>query len=83
MRAKDLALTTGPVDRRVANTLMDTDAQDAQEYYAVMTFRDETQLDHAYAFLADTPAVSKDAITRSYVKQSVANPVFTCWQDID
>ena len=83
MRAKDLALTTGPVDRRVANTLMDTDAQDAQEYYAVMTFRDETQLDHAYAFLEDTPAVSKDAITRSYVKQSVANSVFTCWQDID
>ena len=52
-RAKqlDLAVSTGKIGRRVSDTPMDTDADDAQEYYVIMSFRDREQLDRAYDYM--------------------------------
>ncbi len=82
-RAKelDLAVSTGKIGRRVSDTPMDTDAEDAQEYYVIMSFRDREQLDRAYDYM---DSEIKDAETRkphSAVKHIVRNSVFTCWQD--
>ena len=83
MQSRNLAETSGPVGRRFADTPMDTDAPEAQEYYAVMIFRDAVQLNSAYAFLNSTQAHSADAKTHEFIKDAVETPVFTCWQDIE
>ncbi|MEM7427657.1 MAG: DUF6614 family protein [Pseudomonadota bacterium] len=81
MRAKGLVSSTGQIGRREADTPMDTDADDAPEYYVVMSFADREQLDRSYAYLTDTSA--NQATSHPAVNRSVTNHVFTCWQDLD
>ena len=83
MRAEGLAEATGAVGRRERGTPMDTDAVDAQEFYAVMTFRDRAQLDAAYERLLGDRTGLRRLPSHEYVKQAVSNPVFTCWADLD
>ncbi len=79
MRERELIVSTGPIGRRIADTPMDTDADDAPEFYAVMTFRDRAQLDAAYAYMEGrSSTVSKH---HAVVHRAVANPVFTCWSE--
>jgi len=82
-RMKELKLveSTGKIGKRVANTPMDTDADDAQAYYVLMQFKDREQLDHAYNYMdADNLPSSEDQL-HSAIKMMVRNPVFTCWQE--
>ncbi len=81
MKAAGLVESTGQIRQRVADTPMDTDNADAPLYYVVMSFKDRTQLDQAYAHIT-TPQASEDAGHPS-VHQAVDNFVFTCWEDID
>ena len=80
MRALGLAEATSPVGRRIPDTQMDTDAADAREYYATMTFRDREQLDAAYQRLI---ATRKDPAFAAHwrVTRAILRPVFTVWED--
>ena len=81
MIERGLAVSTSKVGRRILNTQMDTDIDDAPEYYAVMMFRDREQLDLAYAYIADGSASEMDLAAHKRVNDAVENPVFTCWED--
>lgn len=76
-----LAASTGTVGKRVADTPMDTDAEDAPEYYVVMSFRDREQMDRAYAYMEDGGSDPSDLKPHSAIKFVVRNAIFTCWQD--
>jgi len=82
-RAKkiNIAISTDKIGRRISDTPMDTDAEDAQEFYVVMTFRDREQLNHAYEYMENADADPKAAKSHNAVKSYVLNPVFTCWQE--
>lgn len=81
MRNQGLVAGTGKIGRRHADTPMDTDAADAPEYYVVMSFETREQLERSYALLTE-PAANRST-THPSVMAAVANPVFTCWQDIE
>ena len=81
MRTNGLIEATSKIGRRELDTPMDTDDEDAQDYYAIMSFRDRRQLDEAYAYLTN-PDVS-GAREHTTVHDSILNSVFTCWQDLD
>ena len=85
MARRGLVLATGPVGKRVADTPMDTDSGDAEELFAVMTFRDRQQLDAAYAYLNQPGHIPEPELRAAHeqLKSSVAMPVFTCWQDLE
>ena len=77
----DLAVSSDRIGRRVNDTPMDTDADDAQQYYVLMHFRDREQLDRAYEYMDSDTAEPQDLKPHSLVKKYVKNPVFTCWQE--
>ncbi len=59
---------------------MDTDNERNQKYFVIMSFRDQNQVDAAYAHIKkhiEPGDASHDAI---YTK--VLDPVFICWQDL-
>lgn len=76
-----LAEETGRIGRRLADTPMDTDAADAQEYYVIMSFRDREQLDCAYEYMDAAEVPLEEHEPHSAVKNIVRNAVFTCWQE--
>ena len=80
---KDLNLVegTGKVGQREQATPMDTDRDDAPEFYAVMMFKDRDQLDRSYAYLTNKDADM--ATTHPAVNGAVQDAVFTCWHDVD
>lgn len=80
MRAKGLLVETGEIGRRVSDTPMDTDTDQAPEYYSVMSFRDRQQLDAAYDHIEGLRA--RDKADHVAVSGAVLGPVFTCWQDL-
>ncbi len=81
MKALGLVEGTGQMGRRELATPMDTDREDAPEFYAVMMFRDRDQLDRSYAYLTDRDA--NIATTHPAVNRAVVDAVFTCWRDLD
>ena len=80
LRAADLAESTGKIGQRVANTPMDTDSVDAQEFYVVMTFRDRAQLDRSYAEIQSGRFAGENAAPHNFIKSAIQNAVFTCWE---
>ena len=81
MVSAGLVDSSGPIGRREGNTPMDTDDEQAPEYYVIMSFRDRRQLDEAYAYLAGKGG--QDATAHTFVHRCVLNAVFTCWRDLD
>ncbi|MEM9330409.1 MAG: hypothetical protein AAGA53_03720 [Pseudomonadota bacterium] len=81
MRSMDLAVSTGNVGTRIADTPMDTDLDDAPRFYVIMTFRDRDQLDKAYRYIATGQAKPEHLKSHQRVHNAILNPVFTCWQD--
>lgn len=81
MKALNLVEGTGKVGQRERATPMDTDREDAPEFYAVMVFRDREQLDRSYAYLTNREADM--ATTHPAVNSAVVDAVFTCWRDLD
>ena len=77
---KDLGLieSTGPLGRRVTDTILDTDDERGQEYFFINTFKDRAQSDRAIAYVQET-----DDPRHKAVYAQVSDPVFTCWEDID
>ncbi len=73
--------SSGEIGRRERNTPMDTDDEQAPEYYVIMSFKDRRQLDETYAYLTGKEA--QDATAHTFVHRSVRNAVFTCWRDLD
>ena len=80
MQAKGLIVETGKIGQRETGTPMDTDEEHSPKYYSVMSFRDRQQLDQAYAYLAGLD--EHDKAEHVGVRDSVLNPVFTCWRDV-
>ena len=76
-----LAVGTDKIGRRISETPMDTDAEGAQEFYVVMTFRDRDQLDQAYEYMNNGLVHASDQKPHTAIKHYVKNPVFTCWQE--
>ena len=81
MQGLGLVEGTSRIGQRELDTPMDTDAPQAQEYYAIMTFRDRRQLDDAYAHMADQQRSNNG--DHLIVKNAIDNHVFTCWHDLD
>ena len=81
MKSKGLVEGTGGIGRREADTPMDTDLDDAPEFYVVMWFKDREQLDRSYAYLTDRDADA--ATSHPSVNNAVINHVFTCWKDVE
>ena len=80
MQAEGLLVETGEIGRRESDTPMDTDEDQAPEYYSLMSFRDRQQLDAAYAYIEGLDAQGKaDHVA---VSDAVLGPVFTCWRDL-
>ncbi len=82
LRGKGLVESAGSIGRRTDDTPMDTDTKTAPEYYAIMSFKDRTQLDEAYEYILQANKNQDDMRTHKMIQLSVANPVFTCWQDL-
>lgn len=80
MKRIDLIESSGPVGQRQNDTPMDTDDVRDHEYFAVMSFRDRSQVDAAYEHIkqhvGNTDAAHDSVYTR------VHDPVFICWQDL-
>ncbi|MEM9277964.1 MAG: DUF6614 family protein [Pseudomonadota bacterium] len=83
IKSVGLAETAGKICARVHNTPMDTDEEDAPEYYAIMTFRDRDQLDEAYRYMATGNAHPAHLESHETINKAITNQVFTCWQDED
>lgn len=75
----NLIVSSGPVGRRVSDTPMDTDETRSQEYFSVMSFRDRSQMDDAYAHIAKRLQPATKPHIDMY--RRIANSVFLCWQD--
>ncbi len=80
MKSVDLVESSGPIGRRESDTPMDTDDERDHEYFAVMSFRDRTQVDTAYAYIMKH--VEPGETSHNNVFEKVQNPVFICWQDL-
>jgi hypothetical protein len=76
----DLIQSTGPIGRRQRHPVMDTDDTCEQEYFFVMSFRDQEQCDRSveYIYRREKPAET----AHKFVFSLVSDPVFTCWEDI-
>lgn len=81
MRAAGLAERTGKVGRREADTPMDTDDDNTQTHYVVMSFKDRDQMDRAYEHIVGSDERSRSA--HPAVHRSITNSVFTCWRDYE
>lgn len=81
LRAEGLIAGAGPVGRRVADTPMDTDDTRTHTHFSVLSFRDRTQLNHAYAWLTHRKGASAGSHHDMHAR--IANSVFLCWQDLD
>lgn len=80
MRAAGLVESSGPIGERHSDTPMDTDEVRDHQYFVIMSFRDREQVDAAYAHILKH--IEPGEATHNRVYQSVADPVFICWQDI-
>lgn len=80
MKSIDLVANSGPVGQRQSNTPMDTDDERHHQYFAIMSFRDRTQVDAAYAYIKKH--VEPGESSHNGVYERVENPVFICWQDL-
>ena len=81
MRSIGLVEGTGPIGRRQNDTRMDTDSERDHEYFVIMSFRDQAQVDAAYALIALHEEPAESVHVAAYSK--LRNPVFICWQDIE
>ena len=81
MRGLDLVESKSPIGRRQSDTIMDTDGERHQQYFATMSFRDRAQSDAAvdYIMAHEDPGHS----IHCAVYSKVQNQVFICWQDMD
>lgn len=80
MKSIDLVEDSGPIGRRRSDTPMDTDDERGHEYFVVMSFRDRTQVDAAYALIKEHAEPSESSHNEVY--KMIRNPVFICWQDL-
>jgi hypothetical protein len=80
MKSADLVEDSGPIGQRQSDTPMDTDGERDHEYFAVMSFRDRTQVDAAYAYIMKH--VEPDESSHNEVYRKIKDPVFICWQDL-
>lgn len=81
MSEAGLVESSSLLQRRVSDTPMDTNDAWTHQFFTVMTFRDRVQLDASYDFIAGRSGAGVDE--HLDVRRWVANPVFTCWADID
>lgn len=81
MKKTGLLETTGVIGKRINDTPMDTDHDNAQMYYVILSFQDRLQLDAAYDHLK-TLMKNGDNVHQG-IPAMICNSVFTCWQDID
>ena len=81
MVSLDMLEETGPLGRRVRDTIMDTDEDRKQEYFFIMTFRNRAQCDRAVDYILPRKEPG-DSVHRG-VEALVRDPVFLCWQDLD
>ena len=81
MRSIGLVEGSGPIGRRQNDTKMDTDDERDHEYFVIMSFRDRTQVDAAYALLAAHKEPS-DSV-HDAIHSKIRNQIFICWQDIE
>ena len=81
MEAEDLIHSCGPVGRRRRDTIMDTDEERDQEYFFIMSFRDDAQVDRSIAYVRaiDDPGTTFHTALFSQVKDAI----FISWQDIE
>lgn len=82
-RLKELGLveSSGKIGKRISDTPMDTDTDDAQTYYVIMQFKDREQLDRAYEYMDADQVPSSEDKPHAAIKTMILNPVFTCWQE--
>ena len=69
----------GQLGARLIESPMDTDDERAQRYTTLMTFRDQAQMNAAYATILEGTAA--EVAHHLQVLRSVRNPIFTCWQE--
>lgn len=81
LQKQDLVETSSPVGIRQSDTILDTDAERAHQYFSIMSFRDRGQADAAVQHIA-LKGMSADS-THHVTYSMVEDPVFICWQEID
>lgn len=80
MQELDLVLSIGPIGRRQADTIMDTDDERDHEYFFITTFRDRAQCDFSVEYILPHKEPGESSHNAVYTK--VMDPVFICWEDI-
>ena len=80
MRGIDLVVSAGPIMRRHRHEIMDTDGERDHEFSFVTTFMDRAQCDRAVDYIRPKEESGHSGHTAVYT--GVADPVFTCWEDI-
>jgi hypothetical protein len=76
----DLVDSTGPMGRRQANTIMDTDDERDHQYFVTMSFRDRAQCDRSVDYISGHQQPGDRIHQEVYSK--VLDPVFICWEDL-
>jgi hypothetical protein len=80
MKQNDMVESSAPIGSRQRDTPMDTDDERDHEYFVVMSFRDRTQVDDAYAHIMKH--IEPGEATHDAVYTRVQNPVFICCEDL-
>ena len=80
MERVGLVEDNGPIGRRCSDTPMDTDDERDHEYFVVMSFKNRSQVDAAYAYILKH--IEPGETSHNGVYKKVKNPVFICWQDL-
>ncbi|MBT5242786.1 MAG: hypothetical protein HOL66_00920 [Rhodospirillaceae bacterium] len=80
MKSIDLVEDSGAIGRRQPDTPMDTDNERQHEYFVIMSFRNQTQVDAAYAYIKKH--VEPGESSHNDVYKKVQDPIFICWQDL-
>ena len=76
----DLLFSVSLLGQRVHHQVMDTDSERLQNYFFIMTFKDEAQCDQSVSYVySEEP---QGAEMHSSVWDKVRDPVFSCWNDV-
>lgn len=81
LASANLIHSTGPIGRRQADTIMDTDDERDHEFFFIMSFRDRAQCDRAIQHIL--PRAEPAATIHEAVFSKIRDQVFICWEDME
>lgn len=80
LQSAGVIVAAGPLGKRVSDTPMDTDDARDPQFHSILSFRDRTQLDAAYAYIGEKQQPGTTSHLSMY--RRITNSIFLCWEDL-